>query len=179
MAERMHAALTGALELLLAMLPDGRWERRDGYCVLTAPSFPVPIANSVWLNGPDERHAVSDLESSLEAIGASGAPPCVFTRDELFPATEAEARRLGLTAVETTPGMLVTPDRFHPPSGHGPLLVRVGEDQELLAVAKEITIRGFEAPPEVFDGLFATGLRADGLDQWLAYANGQPVSAAA
>lgn len=178
MAERMHASLTDALELILAILPDGRWEQREGYCVLIAPSFPVPIANSVWMNGPDERQAVSDLASSLEAIRDAGVSPGVLTRDKRFPATEAEARRLGLTAVERMPGMVVTPDRFHPPSGHGPILVRAGEDAELLAVAKDITIRGFEATPEVFDGLFATGLHTDGLDQWLAYAYGQPVSAA-
>jgi len=53
-----------------------------------------------------------------------------------------------------------------------------GQDEELLAVAKDVTARGFEAPPGVFDGLFATGLRADGTDLWLAYVDGEPVSTA-
>lgn len=48
MAERMHAALTDAFDLLLGMLPDGRSEQRDGHHLVTAPSFPIPIANSVW-----------------------------------------------------------------------------------------------------------------------------------
>lgn len=117
MIERMHAALSSALQLVLAILPDGHWEERDGYCVLTAPSFPVPIANSLWVNGPDERRAVSDLESTLKTIRTGGVSPGVLTRDQSFLATEAEARRLGLTIVETMPGMVVTRDRFHPPWG--------------------------------------------------------------
>jgi ribosomal protein S18 acetylase RimI-like enzyme len=72
----------------------------------------------------------------------------------------------------------VTPTGLRPPEGPGPSLVRVGEDEELLEVAKDVTVRGFEAPPELLEALFATKLRADGLDLWLAYVDGEPVSTA-
>lgn len=178
MAERMHAALTEAFDLYLGLLPDGRMEGRDGYRLASAPSFPIPLTNAVWVEGPDESPAVRELEASLEAIRSRGVPPTVVTRDDRFPAVEAEARRLGLTTVETYPGMVVTPAGLRPPEGPGPSLVRAGEDEELLAVAKDVTARGFEVPPGVFDGLFATGLRADGTDLWLAYVDGEPVSTA-
>lgn len=178
MAERMHAALTDAFDLLLGMLPDGRSEQRDGYHLVSAPSFPVPIANSVWVERPDEGRAVSELEASLETIRARGVAPGVLTRDARFPSVEAEARRLGLTTVERMPGMVVTPAGLRPPVSPRPRLIRVGEDEDLLAVAKDVTIRGFEAPQELFDGLFASRLPADGLDLWLAYADGEPVSTA-
>lgn len=80
MAERMHAALTDAFDLLLGMLPDGRSEQRDGYHRVTAPSFPIPIANPVWVQRPDEGRAVSELEASLETIRARGVAPGVLTR---------------------------------------------------------------------------------------------------
>jgi len=173
MAERMHAALTEAFDLFLGMLPDGELEERDGYWLASAPSLPIALANAVWVDGPDEGPAVRDLEASLQAIRGRGVEPGVVTLDDRFPSVEAEARRLGLTALEVMPGMVVTPDAFRPPEGPGPSLVRVGEDEELLAVAKDVTARGFEAPPELFDGLFATGMRADGLDLWLAYVDGR------
>lgn len=53
MADRMHTALMDAFDLLLGMLPDGRVEERNGYRLVSAPSFPVPIANCVWVDGPD------------------------------------------------------------------------------------------------------------------------------
>ena len=178
MAERLHAALMDAFMVFLGMLPDGRVEERDGYRVASAPSFAIPQANGVWVDGPDDGPAASALEASLETIRAGGVAPGVITRDHRFPRVEAEARRLGLTTVEREPGMVVTPVGFRPPEGSGPSLVRVGEDEDLLAVAKDVTTRGFEAPPEMFDSLFSSKMRAEGLDLWLAYVDGEPVSTA-
>jgi hypothetical protein len=53
--------------------------------------------------------------------------------------------------------VLVTPDRFHPPSGHGPLLVRGGEDEELLSVAKDVTIQGLRRRPRYSTGCSRRG----------------------
>jgi ribosomal protein S18 acetylase RimI-like enzyme len=178
MAERMHGALCRAWELLLEVLPDGRLDRRDGYRVVSAPSFPVVPFNAVWVDGPDDHPAAHDLEASLASIAARGVAPGVITRDDRYPAVESEAGRLGLGLDEREVGMVLMRSGFRPPAGPGPRLVRVGQDPALLAVAKDVTVRGFEAPPEVFDGVFSSGMGVDGLSLWLAFVEDEPVSTA-
>ena len=127
MAERMHGALCRAWKLLLEVFPDGRLDRRDGYRVVSAPSFPVVPFNAVWVDGPDDHPAAHDLEASLASIAARGVAPGVITRDDRYPAVESEAGRLGLGLDEREVGMVLMPSGFRPPAGPGPRLVRVGQ----------------------------------------------------
>lgn len=177
-ATRLRAALDDAFDATFDLLPDGRIDRGDGYRILAAPSFPFPLTNAVWVDGPDERPALRDLERSLDDIRSAGVSPAVITIDQHAPGVEAEARRLGLTSLEPMSGMVLMREGFREPTTPTPELVLVGDDAELLEVAKDVTARGFEVAPEVFEGLFATGLRMEGLDLWLAYVDDAPVSTA-
>jgi len=177
-ADRLDAALREAFAVFMPMIQGARTREGQGYRVVSAPSFPIALANAVWVDGPDEAPAIADLASSLEEVRARGVAPAVVVRSGLAPGVEEEAGRLGLTTVERMPGMALTSERFRPPPGPSPELVPVGEDEALLAVAQDVTARGFEAPPELFDGLFASKMRAEGLDLWIAFVDGEPVSTA-
>jgi ribosomal protein S18 acetylase RimI-like enzyme len=75
--------------------------------------------------------------------------------------------------------MTVERDAFRPPGARSDIEFRlVGSDATLLETALDVTARGFEAPRELLEPLFATGMQADGLAIWLAYVDGVPVSTA-
>jgi GNAT superfamily N-acetyltransferase len=178
MADRMHTALWAAFNVFVPLIADGRIEDRDGYRVVSVPSFPIPIANAVWADAPDERSAIRGLAASLEEIQTRGVNSAVVVLDGLTPGVEAEARRLGLTGVERLPGMVATPSTFRSPEGSAPEFVLVGDDPTLLEVALDVTVRGFEAPRELMESLFASAMSAEPVELWLAYAGGDPVSTA-
>jgi GNAT superfamily N-acetyltransferase len=178
MADRLHEGLLDAFELVVPLLPNAWMDRRDGYVVVSAPSFPIHLANAAWAQGPDETSAIGGLGAALEQIEARGADPGVLVIEGRMPGVEAEARRLGLDRVEEIPGMVASPASFRTPSGSGPEMIRVGSDGDLLAVALDVTSRGFDAPPGVFETFFATAASAEPVDLWLAYVDGEPVSTA-
>jgi ribosomal protein S18 acetylase RimI-like enzyme len=178
MAERMHAALWAAFNVFVPMVAGGRIEDRDGYRVVSVPSFPIAIANAVWADDPDERSAIRDLASSLAEIEARGVSPAVVVLDGLTPGVEAEARRLRLTGVERMPGMTVKPSTFRPPEGPAPEFALVGDDPALVEVALDVTVRGFETTRELLESLFVSAMGAEPIDLWLAYSDGEPVSTA-
>jgi len=177
-ADRLHGALLEVFELLVDRLPDARLERRDGYTVGSAPSFPIHLANAVWATGPSEAEAVRELGSALDQIEARGPDPAVLVIAGRTPEVEAEARRLGFDHLEEIPGMVATAASFRPAGGAGPELVRVGSDERLLREAQDVTARGFETPPEPFETYFATAAGSEPFDLWLAYVGGEPVSTA-
>lgn len=178
LADRLHEALREAFAVFVRMISGAWCKERDGYRIISAPSFPVAGFNAVWADGPQVGPVIADLAPCLEEIRARGVTPAVVARSGLVPGVEPEAARLGLTAVDRLSGMAVAASGFRRPKGPAPDLVLVGEDEALLAVALDLTARGFEAPPEVFEGLFASKMRAEGLDLWIAYADGEPVSTA-
>jgi ribosomal protein S18 acetylase RimI-like enzyme len=178
MVDRVHRALLEVFGLLVELLPDARLERRDGYAVGSAPSFPIHLANAVWANGPSEDEAVRELSSALAGIEARGPDPAVLVIEGRTPKVEAEARRLGFDRVEEIPGMVVTPASFRPTKGSGPELVHVGSDAELLHVALDVTARGFETSPDPFKAYFATAAGSEPVDLWLAYVESEAVSTA-
>lgn len=175
---RLHEAVLEAFRLFVPMLSDGLMHDGDGYHVISAPSLPIPLANAVWADSPDETVAARELPAALAEIEARGVSPSVLVLQGRTPGVEEEARRLGFTGVEEIPGMVATPESFRPPEGSGPDLVRVGADKDLLRVALDVTARGFEAPPEMFAPMFEHAMGSEPVDLWLAYADGGPVSTA-
>jgi GNAT superfamily N-acetyltransferase len=177
-SDRVHEALVEAFEILLTLLPDATVRPGGGYRVICAPSFPIPLTNAVWSDGSNEDATVHDLPAALAELEARGMPPAVIARDGTAPRVQDEARRLGLTADERIPGMSVERDAFRPMQRPDVEFRLVGADAPLLETALDVTARGFGAPREFFVPLFAGGMQADGLDLWLAFVDGVPVSTA-
>lgn len=177
-ADRLHAALLAAFRALVPILPGSSMDDCEGYHVVSAPSFPVPSANAVWADDPNEATAIRELAAALAGVQARGVSPAVVVREGRTPGVEEEARRLGFDGVEAIPGMVATPESFRPTEGSGPELVRVGADEDLLHTALEVSARGFDAPPELFGPLFEHAMGAGPIDLWLAFVDGQAVSTA-
>ena len=177
-SSRLHEALVDAFDVFVNLVPDATVRRGDGYRLICVPSFPIPLANAVWGEGTNASVASRDLPGALAELEAVGMPPAVVGRDGIDTRLFDAARRLGLTDEERIPAMSVQPDAFRPPQRPEVQLRRVGADAELLETALDVTARGFEAPRELFVPLFATGMRADGLDLWLAFVDGVAVSTA-
>jgi GNAT superfamily N-acetyltransferase len=141
--------------------------------------MPIPIANAVWSDGPDEEPVLRDLAEALGEIEARGAAPAVVAVEGWTPRVQEAARALGLTLEERVPGMTLAPEGFRPPGERPDVeLRRMTDDPAMIEVALDVTARGFEVPPEVVASLFATGMQAEGLDVWLAYVGDEPVSTA-
>ena len=178
MAESLHDALRSAWAAFIPLIADGRLEERGGYRIVSVPSFPVPSANAVWVDGPEDEGMIRDLETSLGEIRARGVAPSVITMEGRAPRVGSEATRLGLTRAESFPGMVATPESFRPPEDRPAELVRVGSDEELLGAALSVTAASFEAPPDLFRSLFDGAMRDPLMDLWLALVDGEPVSTA-
>lgn len=175
--DALHSALMDAFDVVCSFPPDAIVRRGPGYRVISIPSIPINLANAVWFDGPDEDAILEDLPASLAEIEASGRPPVAIVREGETPRVHEEARRLGLTLEERMPGMAVDSRTFRPPPPiPGVEMLAAGGDPALLDTALDVTTRGFEVPREWFASLFATGMRADGLELWLAYVDGEPVS---
>lgn len=177
--DRLHQALLDAFDIFVVLLPDATVRAGDGYRVITVPSFPIPLANAVWSDGSHEDAALRDLPAALGEVEAAGMPPAVIGREGVDTHMLEAARGLGLTSEERIPAMAVQRDAFRPvPARHDVECQPVGSDAALRETALDVTARGFEAPREFFEPLFASGMQADGLDIWLASVDGVPVSTA-
>ena len=177
--DRLHQALLDAFDVFVVLLPDATVRTGDGYRVITVPSFPIPLTNAVWSNGTNEDATLRDLPSALGEVEAAGMPPALIGREGVDARVLEAAGGLGLTSAERIPGMTVQRDAFRPPDARPDVEFRlVGSDATLLETALDVTARGFEAPRELLEPLFATGMQANGLAIWLAYVDGVPVSTA-
>jgi N-acetylglutamate synthase len=174
-AERLHEALCGAFELLSSVLEEARFERRDGYAWLVNPPIPIPQFNGVWA---DDDVAAGKLEDALGEIAHMGLPYSVQTRPGRTPVIEQEARRLGLTAQEPTPGMVAAAGELREPPATDAEIVRVAT-ADGLAQALAVAADGFGAPPEIFAPLYFLEMAAlEGMAFYLARVGEQDVSTA-
>ena len=175
----LHVALVDAFGVFIGLVSDATMRIGEGYRVVSVPSFPIPLVNAVWSDGSDEGSVLRDLPAAVAEVEATGVRPAVIGREEVDARILDAARGLGLTAEERIPGMAVEREAFRPVGPRPDVESRVvGSDAELLDIALDVTARGFGAPREFFASLFATGMRAEGLDIWLAFADGVPVSTA-
>jgi GNAT superfamily N-acetyltransferase len=152
------AEMQGALEAMWARLymeVDGaRFERRGDLIVALYPPFPIPQCNGPWVV-EDTKSAVDAMAGAIAEVEAAGAWPWVQTRSG-HDRTRGAAAELGLTHIESVPGMVLQPGELVEPSGSAveidPIAVtEMGATNEILAIC-------FDAPKELFDrfcGVFA------------------------
>jgi hypothetical protein len=172
-AERMRDALRTAFESLYALFDEARYERRDGYDLLFVPQIPVAQFNGVWPLADD---AAPELEGALAEIEAGGVPSSVQVRDDLTPAWEAEAKRLGLTKEIAMPAMVVRASGLRERAVDGLMISAVDEDEQR-TLATETAAAGFGAPLSIFEPIYRKQVLAtDGVRAYLAYAGEDAVS---
>jgi GNAT superfamily N-acetyltransferase len=172
-ADRIHEAMRTMLENLAAVFEDARFERRDGYDFLLFPPIPIPQFNGVW---PLDDAAAPALATALEEIEQLGLPCSVQVRRGRTPRCDEAAKRLGLTAEEPIPGMVVRPVELATPEVDDLEVVRV-ETADGLAQALSIAATGFGAPPDLFAPLYMLEVAAlDGLAYYLGRVDGRDVS---
>ena len=174
----MHEALCTAFEQLYSCLPDARFERRDGYILLTCAAFPIPQFNGILLDSADAEPAPRDLADAVAEVERLGVPCGVQVRAGKTEPVEDGARRLGLTVETPMPGMAATPDDLRPPGVAGLELVRA-EDQDALAEAARIAAAGFKIPQEFIAPLYSDRVASlPGLEIYLGLVEGRSASTA-
>ena len=73
---RLHIALCTVAERLAGVMESARFERRDGYVLLTFPTLPIPSFNGVW---PDDDSAANSLGEALAEVEAEELAVGVLT----------------------------------------------------------------------------------------------------
>jgi GNAT superfamily N-acetyltransferase len=171
--EAFHRRLTRSFETFIRFLPDGRFERREGYALVSYPALPLPIFNGVWVDGD----ADVDLRAAVAEIEAVGVPIGVLTYGDVADDVIAVLRELGLTAPETIPAMTVSAEQLLAPAD-GPEIRAVSEPEEL-AIALDLAARGFGAPSEWLAAIYSPEFaRAPEARIYIATVSGRPVSTA-
>lgn len=173
-ADRLYDALVSVAERLAGVLERAEFERGDGYCFMSFPTFPIRDVNGLWA---DTDAAASQLEPARARAKELGTPFTVMTRAGRTPEVEDAARRLGLTNEIPIPGMTVTPD--HLQSAPTDVQVVRVETADGLAQALAVGASGFGVPGELVASLYALEVaELEGLRYYLARADGRDVSTA-
>jgi hypothetical protein len=139
---------------------------------------PVPQFNALIAveHRPDD--AVAELAPAMAQVEKLGLPFGVLLRSMAAPRLEAEARRLGLSAAERIPAMVVAAGELRERGTTGFTVVGVREradhDRALLVMAA-----GFEEPAALFQPLYLPAVAAlPWITTYLALVDDEPVSTA-
>jgi ribosomal protein S18 acetylase RimI-like enzyme len=173
---RLHLALCTVTERLAGVMDGAHFERRDGYALLTFPTFPIPSFNGVW---PDEDSAAGALHDALAEVETQGIAVGVLTQSGKTPAVDKAARELGLTTAERIPGMVANAGDLVGPVVSELEVIRV-KTADGFAQALAVAAEGFEVPADFLAPLYmleVTGLH--GFEVYLGRAAGRDVTTAA
>jgi ribosomal protein S18 acetylase RimI-like enzyme len=172
-ARRVHEALRSMFGRMAGLLAETRFERRDGYDFLVCPEIPLPQFSGVW---PLNDAAAPSLANALSEIEQLGLPYSVQVRGDATPAFEAESRRLGLTAEEPIPGMVVRPGELASPDVPDLQIVRIAT-ADGMAQALAVAAAGFGAPADLLAPVYMLDfLELDGAAYYLGRVGGRDVS---
>lgn len=172
---RLHVALCTVAERLAGVMEGARFERRDGYVLMTFPTLPIPSFNGVW---PDEDSAAGALGDALAEVEEKGLTPGVLTRSGDTPAVVDAARALGFTEAERIPGMVANAGDLDESASELEIICVATADgfAQALAIAAE----GFGLPADFLAPLYmleVTGL--EGFEVYLGRVGGRDVTTAA
>jgi hypothetical protein len=174
-AERLHGALRTTTERLAGVLEGSSFEARDGYDFMMFPTLPLPSFNGVWA---EDDSATGPLEEALAELEVASISPGVMVREGRTPAVEEAATRLGLTAEERLPGMVVTADELNDAPAPELEVLRL-ETAEGFAEALAVAAAGFEAAADLLAPLYMLDVATlDGVAVYLGRIEGQDVTTA-
>jgi ribosomal protein S18 acetylase RimI-like enzyme len=172
--DRLHEVLVSAAEQLATVLEGAQFERGDGYCFLSFPTFPIRDLNGVWA---DTDAAADQLATRRAQANELRTPFTVMTRAGKTPAVEQAARELGLTNEIRIPGMTVTAQDLNEPASDLEVL-RV-QTADGLAQALAVGASGFGVPADLVASLYSLEVaQLDGLETYLGRVDGRNVSTA-
>jgi ribosomal protein S18 acetylase RimI-like enzyme len=173
-ADRLHEVLVSAAEQLATVLEGARFERGDGHCFQSFPTFPIRDLNGVWA---DTDAAADQLAARRAQANELRTPFTVMTRAGATPAVELAARELGLTNEIRIPGMTVAEqDLKEPASALEVLRVKTADG---LAQALAVGASGFGVPADLVASLYSLEVaQLDGLETYLGRVDGRDVSTA-
>lgn len=154
----------------------GGWFASGPGChVAGFPAVPIELLNGIWVDPHGGDRSVGAFSELLDDLAHRGATPYVITLGPASPAVEAEALRLGLTAVESLPMMLVMPAWLTPLPDTGAMFTRETEP----GVACGILAEGFEIARNQAASMLSEALLAcEEVDVYLAWAGRTPTSTA-
>jgi GNAT superfamily N-acetyltransferase len=174
----LAARLVEAFTTLYAALDGARVEKRVASRLFLCPAVPIPLFNAlvVFEEGPDA--AAAGLAPAMVEVEKLGLPFGVLLRADAAPAVEAEARRLGLSAIELIPAMVLGAGELRDRGSAGLRIVRVRERADLNR-ALSVMAAGFEAPAALFQPLYQPAIaELPGMSTYLALVDDEPVSTA-
>ncbi len=173
-ADRLHEVLVSVAEQLATVLEGAQFERGDGYCFLSFPTFPIRDLNGVWA---DTDAAANQLATRRAQANELRTPFTVMTRAGKTPAVEQAARELGLTNEIRIPGMTVTAQDLNEPASD--LEVLSVKTADGLAQALAVGASGFGVPADLVVSLYSLEVaQLDGLETYLGRVDGRDVSTA-
>src|ERR1700730_14323802 len=148
-ADWLARRMVNSFKVLYAAL-DGAWvEDRLGGHLFVYPAVPVAAFNAIIAVEERPDDAVSGLPSAMAEVEKLGLPFGVLLRATAAPALEAEARRLGLDAVERIPAMVMSADELRDRGTADLGIVKVRERADLER-ALAVMAQGFGAPAGLF-----------------------------
>ena len=177
-AERLAERLVHSFKVLYAALDGARVEDRLGCRLFVCPTMPIPLFNALVALEERPDDAVAGLAPAMAEVEKLDIPFGVLLRATAAPALEAEARRLGLSAVERIPAMVMDAGELRDRGSAGLRIVRVRERAELNR-ALAVMAAGFGVPAALVQPLFQPAIaELPGISVYLALVEDEPVSTA-
>jgi ribosomal protein S18 acetylase RimI-like enzyme len=177
-ADRLAAWILSAFKEVFIALDGGRVEDRNGCRQFVCRSVPLPAFNSLWAIQHPAEAAVSGLAPAMAEVERMGLPFGVLLRSSRAPELEAEAQRLGLTAAERIPAMVMAADELRDPGARDIEITRVTGKADLDRTLS-VMEAGFEVPPGLLQALCCPAVaQVPGVSIYLATVDGEPVSTA-
>jgi ribosomal protein S18 acetylase RimI-like enzyme len=165
--------LTGAWEIMVAVLPGG-WSHREPGGLAAVTKVPIPYLNGVFADGVGvDDEAVGAL---LDQVADSGVPHCLQVRPGCKRSLAALATQRGMARDEDVPLMVLEDTNA---LGHGQaddLAIRVLTPEDAGRHAS-LAAAGFEAQEEHFHRLIPPAmLSLSGVRCYLGEVDGEPVT---
>jgi len=151
-------------ERMGALSGSGSTDRREGYVVNRA-DMPIPQSNGMYVHGPEEGPALTDMDGLRDLFAAEGRPFGVTTIDGRTPAVERAAGALGLREVSADTAMSLPRSDFLPADAGDLRIERVPATENDHWV--EVAAAGFEMPSSFFRDLLTPPLVAVLDEPWI------------
>ena len=176
--ESLITRLISAFKVLYAAIDGARVEERSNCRLFVCPSVPIPMFNAIWAVEESPDRAVGGLGQAAAEVENLGLPFGVLYRAAKAPDLEAAAQRLGLTAVEHIPAMVMAANELRDRGAAGIRIVRVRRSEDLDS-ALSVMAAGFEVPAALLQAVYTPAIaEVPGVSIYLGSVDGEPVSTA-